>query len=251
MQNKNQENTEIDLLELFYVLLGRWKSIAISTVLVAACAYVISAFVLVPQYESTSVLYVLSKSTSITSLADVQMGTSLTSDYVEVVTSRPIIEQVIGNLGLDTDYKGMVGKISIVNPSNTRLLKITVEDPDPDMAKQIADEMADVSRAFISEKMDQAAPTVTQYGYADGKPSSPNITRNTVLGAFIGALLAIAVVVLSFLTNDTIVSGEDVEKKLGLTLLGSIPEDEKEYDGARRVRSKADKRTTARTNNKR
>lgn len=239
MQDKPQEENEIDLLELFYVVLHKWKMIILSLLLTGACGCLISVFLITPQYESTSVLYVLSKSTSITSLADIQMGSSLTNDYVEVVTSRPIIEQVIQNLGLtDETYESLKDKVSIDNPANTRLLKITVRDPQADVAKAIADELADVSKSFISIKMDQAAPTVTQYGYADGEPVTPNTVKNTVLGALIGAVLAIGVVIVSYLLNDTIMTTDDIEKKLGMTVLASIPMDEAEYDGKKSKKSK-------------
>lgn len=239
MQDKPQEDNEIDLLELFYVVLHKWKMIVLSLLLTGACGCLISVFLITPQYESTSVLYVLSKSTSITSLADIQMGSSLTNDYVEVVTSRPIIEQVIQNLGLtDETYESLKDKVSIDNPANTRLLKITVRDPQADVAKAIADELADVSKSFISIKMDQAAPTVTQYGYADGEPVTPNTVKNTVLGALIGAVLAIGVVIVSYLLNDTIMTTDDIEKKLGMTVLASIPMDAEEYDGKKSKKSK-------------
>lgn len=239
MQDKPQEENEIDLLELFYVVLHKWKMIVLSLLLTGACGCLISVFLITPQYESTSVLYVLSKSTSITSLADIQMGSSLTNDYVEVVTSRPIIEQVIQNLGLtDETYESLKDKVSIDNPANTRLLKITVRDPQADVAKAIADELADVSKSFISIKMDQAAPTVTQYGYDDGEPVTPNTVKNTVLGALIGAVLAIGVVIVSYLLNDTIMTTDDIEKKLGMTVLASIPMDEAEFDGKKSKKSK-------------
>ena len=239
MQDKPQEENEIDLLELFYVVLHKWKMIVLALLLTGACGCLISVFLITPQYESTSVLYVLSKSTSITSLADIQMGSSLTNDYVEVVTSRPIIEQVIQNLGLtDETYGSLKDKVSIDNPANTRLLKITVRDPQADVAKAIADELANVSKSFISIKMDQAAPTVTQYGYADGEPVTPNTVKNTVLGALIGAVLAIGVVIVSYLLNDTIMTTDDIEKKLGMTVLASIPMDAEEYDGKKSKKSK-------------
>ena len=239
MQDKPQEENEIALLELFYVVLHKWKMIVLSLLLTGACGCLISVFLITPQYESTSVLYVLSKSTSITSLADIQMGSSLTNDYVEVVTSRPIIEQVIQNLGLtDETYESLKDKVSIDNPANTRLLKITVRDPQADVAKAIADELADVSKSFISIKMDQGAPTVTQYGYADGEPVTPNTVKNTVLGALIGAVLAIGVVIVSYLLNDTIMTTDDIEKKLGMTVLASIPMDAEEYDGKKSKKSK-------------
>ena len=68
--------------------------IGLITLLAAVIGFTTSRFLITPQYESTSQLYVLSKSTSLTSLADIQMGTSLTNDYLVVVTGRPVLEQV-------------------------------------------------------------------------------------------------------------------------------------------------------------
>lgn len=233
MQEKyTNDEIEINLRELFFELLIHWKVILLSTIMVGAISFVISFFLITPQYESTSALYVLSKSTSITSLADIQMGTNLTNDYIVVVKGRPVLEQVISNLSLEEEnYESLSKKVTLNNPSDSRILEITVRDPDAKLAKKIADEIAEVSSAFISEKMDQDPPTIIQRGYADGEPVSPNIAKNIVLGALVGAFLAIAVVVITYLLNDTIMSADDVERKLGMNLLGTLPLEEEEDDG--------------------
>lgn len=248
MQDKYaNDEIEIDLRELFLEMLVHWKSIALSTVLVGAMTLIISVCLITPQYESTSALYVLSKSTSITSLADIQMGSNLTNDYIVVVKGRPVLEQVIANLGLeDEDYKSMSEKVTLNNPSDSRILEITVEDPDAKMAKKIADEIAQVSSAFIAEKMDQDPPTIIQRGYTDGGPVSPNIIQNTILGAIVGAFLSIAVVVITYLLNDTIMSTDDVERKLGLHLLGTLPLEEGEDDGEKHKTKKNTRRRKVR-----
>ena len=206
------DEIEIDLRELLAVLLSQWLLILVVTVLGGGIAFGISHYMIVPQYESTSQLYVLSKSTSITSLADIQTGTSLTNDYMVVVEGRPVLEQVN-------------------NPANSRILEITVRDENPAMAKKIADEIADVGSTFIAAKMVQDAPMIIQKGYADGEPVSPNIIKNTLIGAVLGAFLAMAIIVISYLFNDTIITAEDVEKKLGLNVLGTLPLEEAEDDG--------------------
>lgn len=240
MQEKYaNDEIEIDLRELIFELLVHWKVILLSTLMVGVIALVVSVFLITPQYESTSALYVLSKSTSITSLADIQMGSNLTNDYIVVVKGRPVLEQVISNLGLtEENYKSLLRKISLNNPSDSRILEITVQDPDAKVAKKIADEIAEVSSAFISEKMDQDPPTIIQRGYADGKPVSPNILTNTALGALIGAFLAMMLIVVTYLLNDTIMSTDDVERKLGLNLLGTLPLEEEEDDGEKISRTK-------------
>lgn len=228
--NENEE-IEIDLLELAIQLLNNWVMILLATVLAATIGFMTSRFVITPQYESTSQLYVLSKSTSLTSLADLQMGTSLTSDYLVVVKGRPVLEQVINDLGLEYTYQELSGLVDVTNPTNSRILDITVTHPDQDVAKEIADDVANVSAKFIAEKMDQDPPTVIQYGYADGNPVSPSIMKNTAIGGMLGFLIAAAIVVITYLVDDSIMNAEDVEKKLGVNVLGSLPLTEEEYDG--------------------
>ncbi len=231
VQVADNEEMEIDLKELFFELLAYWKLLAISTLLVAVIAFVGSRFLITPMYESTAELYVLSKSTSITSVADLQIGTNLTSDYMEVISGRPVLEQVITNLGLEEDYASLYKKVSLENPSDSRIMKITVQDADPEEAKTIADEIAEVSAAYIAEKMDQDPPNIIQYGYSDNEQVSPSVGKNTLIGAILGFLLAAAVVTVSYLLNDTIVNPDDLEKKLGLHVLASLPKDGEEDDG--------------------
>ena len=233
------DEIEIDLKELFFELVNNWVMIVISTILVALIAFCISKFIMVPQYTSTSQLYVFTKSTSITNLADLQTSANLTNDYKVVVTGRQVLEQVIENLKLEEEtYGSLCGRVAVNNPSNSRILEITVTDPDPAMAKKIADEIADVSGAFISEKMDQDPPSVLQYGYVAKNAVSPNTMMNTVLGAAIGAFLAMAIVIISYLMNDTIMTAEDIERKLNMHVLGSLPLEESEYDGKKKKKAK-------------
>ena len=190
---------------------------------------------MIPQYQSTAEMYVLTKSTSITSLTDLQTSTNLTNDYLVIVKGRPVLEQVIKNLGLeDETYASLSGKVTSSNPSNSRILQITVTDADPNRAKLIADEIADVSAAFIAEKMDQDEPRIIQYGYTDNDAVSPNTLMNTILGAAIGAFLAMAIVIITYLMNDTIMTADDIERKLGMNALGTLPLEEVEYDGKKR-----------------
>lgn len=225
------DEIEIDLKELFFEVVAEWKMIVISTVLVGLIMFLISNFIITPQYQSTSRLYVFTKSTSITSLTDLQTSTNLTNDYKEVIGSRPVLDQVIENLGLDMTYGELAGILTFTNPSNSRILEITATHPDPEAAKAIVDEVADVAAQYIAEKMDQDPPSVLQYGYVATGPVSPSIMKNTVIGAAAGAFLAIAIVVITYLLNDTIMTPDDMERKVGLNVLASLPFDEEEDDG--------------------
>lgn len=222
--NKNyNDEIEIDLIELLYLLKTRIWIILLTAIIFASGSGLISSFLITPMYQSTAKLYILTKSTSITSLADIQLGTQLTQDYMVLIKSRPVVTKVIENLELDMSYESLVNIINISNTSNTRILEIRAEYPDAYMAKQIVDEFAQVSRTQIAKIMDTAEPSVVEDGYASPHPSSPSLMKNIMIAGLAGVFLASAVIIVLYLMDDTIKTAEDVEKYLGLTTLGLIP----------------------------
>ena len=225
MKPQDYEEDEIDLIEVFYAIVSRWAIILLATAVLGTLGYCYGRFFVTPQYASTSALYVLSKSTSITSMADIQVGANLTNDYMVVVTGRPVLEQVIENLGLEESYDEMKEKVTVQNEINTRILKISVSDSDIKRAKTIADEIANVSSSFISEKMDQDPPTIIQYGYTDTKPVSTSPNRYALIAALIGFVLSSALAALMYLFNDKIMTPEELEKRTGLNTLATLPYD--------------------------
>lgn len=231
-QNQNfNDEIEIDLLELLQVLWSKALIILMCTIIAAMATGLTSKFLIQPVYSSTTKLYVLSKSTSLTSFADIQIGTSLTQDYMELIESRPVVEAVIENLNLDLRYEEMLEKMTVENPSNTRIISITIQDNDAVIAKEIADEFAVVSISRISEVMETDEPNVVEEGHVAELPISPNTLKNTVIGAAVGFFLACAVVITLHLMDDTIKSSDDLERYLGLNTLALIPKGKEEYDG--------------------
>lgn len=214
---------EIDLVELFYAIISRWTIILLTTVVLATLAYCFGRFMVTPIYSSNSALYVLSKSTSITSMADIQVGANLTNDYMVVIKGRPVLEQVIENLGLDINYDKLKNKVTVKNETNTRILTISVSDPDIKMAKVIADEIANVSSSFISEKMDQDPPTILQYGYTDTKRVNRSPNSYALIGALAGFIISVGIAILLYLLNDKIMTPEDLERRTGLNTLAILP----------------------------
>lgn len=220
----DDEEIEIDLKAILLEWKKRWWMIAAALIAGALAAGLFSKVILTPVYESTSMMYVLSKETTLTSLADLQMGTQLTQDYKVLVTSRPVLEEVISELGLDMDYEELQEAVTIDNPSDTRILTVTVGNPDPVMAKTIVDEIAETASGYIGSIMEMVPPKIVEEGQVPEQQSSPSVKKNTVLGGLAGAVLVCGVLSLLVILNDTIRTEEDVEKYLGLTTLALVPE---------------------------
>lgn len=226
MNTKNKVNNdeiEIDLIQLFYALKKRILWIIGAAVLFGGVTGLFSKFVITPQYASTSMVYILSKETTLTSLADLQIGSQLTKDYKIIVTSRPVVSEVIEKLNLDISYEKMVKKITISNPTDTRILSITAQDPDPVMAKDIADAVAKTSSEYIGDIMEMVPPKIIEEGVVPDKKTSPSNGKNALMGAMLGAILVCGFTTIEMILNDTIQSEEDVQKYLDLTVLASVP----------------------------
>ena len=216
-----------DVIDLKAVLLEwkkGWWMIAAAMAAGVVAAVLFSKVVLSPVYQSSSMLYVLSKETTLTSLADLQMGTQLTQDYKVLVTSRPVLDAVTEELGLDMTYEELRAGISIVNPTDTRILTITVENQDPLMAKTLVDCISQTASAYIGSIMEMVPPKIVEEGQIPEYPSSPNVRRNAALGGLAGAALVCGALTLLVILNDTIRTEEDVEHYLGLTTLALVPE---------------------------
>ncbi|SEQ21235.1 Capsular polysaccharide biosynthesis protein [Lachnospiraceae bacterium NE2001] len=222
----NNNVVEIDLLELIKVLWSKiWLIILVSVFGLGLAAGYTMLF-MKPVYKSTSIMYVLTKSTSITSLADIQMGTQLTQDYIVVIKSRPVVETVIENLGLDMTFEQLRDNISVNNPTNTRFLEITVSNHDAFLAKKIVDELANVSAESMADVMDTQAPNIMDYGQIPDHPSEPSLTKNAIIGAMIGFVIICGIITVMYILNDSIKTPDDIEKYLGLNTLGLIPLEE-------------------------
>ncbi len=215
---------EIDILELIAVVLGKIWAVILSAVIFGAASYLICAFLIIPKYESTTKIYVINRQNSESlTYSDLQSGTQLTKDYQELVTSRPVLEEVKAELGLDIENDKFKKSITVSVPTDTRIVSITAEDTDPYMARAIADSVRTSAAEHIANVMNTEAVNVVEEANLPTEISSPKIIRNTVIGAMLGAFLAVVVIVIIYILDDTIKNPDDVERYLGLSVLGSIP----------------------------
>lgn len=238
-----REEIEIDLREIFHVLKKKILIIILSAVLFAAGSAVYSFFLADPVYESTSRLYILTQSTSITSLADIQMGSSLALDYLELIQSRPVVEDVIENLNLDEDYEELLAKITVENPADTRILNISVQDTGARRATQIANELSEVAKKRISDIMQTDEPSVVEVAHRPDAPVKPEKAKNIMIAFLLGAILSAGVIVVMYVFNDKIRTTEDIERYLGLNTLAVVPYEgkSKKKKKTKRKAGKADK----------
>ena len=225
----NNDEIEIDLGEVFHLVISKLGVIILSGILLGVLSIIGTMLFITPKYESTTKIMVLNKQDNNTlTSADMQTSTQLTKDYAELIQSRTVLEGVIAQLNLDMTYKEMLNKVSVETSSDSRIVSISVTDEDPYTASEIANAVRDMAAEHIQLVMDIEAVNVVDTANIPNEKASPSLAKNGVIGGLLGVIIAMAAVIIIYLTNDTIKVEEDVERYLGLSVLGSIPFSEKE-----------------------
>ncbi len=230
-----KDEIEIDLREVFGHLLNHMWIILLSAVVGLLLFFYVSNVLVDKEFQSSTKIYVLNQQDSqAVTYTDLQTGTQLTKDYAVLVKSRTVTTQVIADLDLQNQYADMeditpdalAEMISVTTQQDTRIITITVTDKNPTRAQDIANAVRTAASKHIYEVMDIEAVNVVDYANLPEGPISPNVIKNTVIGAFVGIFLAVAIIVIVFLLDDTIKTPDDVERYLGLSVLASIPFDD-------------------------
>ena len=225
----NNDEIEIDLGEVFHLVISKLGVIILSGILLGVLSIIGTMLFITPKYESTTKIMVLNKQDNNTlTSADMQTSTQLTKDYAELIQSRTVLEGVIAQLNLDMTYKEMLNKVSVETSSDSRIVSISVTDEDPYTASEIANAVRDMAAEHIQSVMDIEAVNVVDTANIPNEKASPSLAKNGVIGGLLGVIIAMAAVIIIYLTNDTIKVEEDEERYLGPSVLGSIPFSEKE-----------------------
>ena len=156
-------------------------------------------------------------------LADLQLGSAVKSDYMELMLSRPVLEKVIENLNLNKSVKQLQKMISITNKSDTRILQITATSTDPQLATDVANELATQSIMMLPEIMENEPPNLVSTALYPTAPAGPSIVKNTLLGAILGFVLCAAVLVVIFLSDRSFKDADAMQKYFGMMPLAVVP----------------------------
>lgn len=236
---QNNDEMEIDLLELFHVLWSKALVILLSAAVVGLAAMLVTQVFLTPQYQSTTKMYILTQQNNeIVTSSDLQASEQLTQDCAQMIQSRQVAESVISQLNLDMTAQELLGKVTVTTSTDTRIVTIDVQDEDPYQACDIANALRTIAANTIQDVMNIEAANVFEEANIPETPVSPSTMKNTLVGAVLGFIIAVAVIIISYLMNDTIRTADDVERYLHLSTLGTIPLAEGEEKNKKRNKGK-------------
>ena len=226
--NQNNAEIEIDLMGLIHQLRKKIVLIAVVTVVCTVLGLLGSILFITPQYTATTRIYVINRSNENTVVSsDFQIANYMVNDYQELIKGRNVTAEVIAQLGLDMGNGTLASKITVSSPSDTRILQITVQDPDPEMAAKIANAVREETSTQLTEIMQVDSVKTIYEAEIPTSPSSPNVMKNGIIMGILGFVAVVGILSLIYVLDDRIRNEDDVERYLDMSTLGVIPDLEK------------------------
>ena len=232
MDKKEDNLKEYYTIDLLHILKALWRKawlIGLSGLLAAVAGFCIAAFLLVPKYSSSIMLYVNNSSISLgntsfsISSSEITAARGLVDTYRVMLDNRTTLERVIEKAEVNYTYSELSEMITAEPADETEIMKVTVTMEDPNEASKIANCIAEVLPVRISEIIDGASMEVVDSAVPNNQKISPSITKYTAVGLVLGLLVAIIGVVIAAMLDNTIHDEEYVLKTYNYPILAKVP----------------------------
>ena len=238
MQTKQNEEISIDLWRLAKVIWSKAWFVIIVVMIAGILAYAASAMFITPTYRSYFTAYVNNRNqvegVGSTTTADLNASIGLAKLYSEIITSRSVLTEAAQNCGMQITFKELSEMVKTETYTTSALITVYVETTDPVQATELAAAIAEAAPVKVSEVVDGSTMNIVDSPILPEGKYSPNNSRNAVLGALIGMVLSVAVIVIMELFNDKVLSSADLENRYTLPVIGNIPN----LDDAQKKRDK-------------
>ena len=232
--DKIEKNTkDYFVVDLAYIAKVVWEKIwfvIIASIVMAVIGFSVSAFLITPTYSSSVMLYVNNSSFTVGDLgfsissSELTAAQSLAKTYTVLLKNRTTLERLIDETGVDYTWEDVYYMIESGPVNETEVMQVTVTCEDPYEAEKIANGIARVLPQRIAEIVEGASMEVVDSAIADPEKVAPSITMYTVVGFFVGALLSVAVLIVTVLMDNTVHDEEYVIKMYDYPILAKVPD---------------------------
>ncbi|MBR4017863.1 MAG: capsular biosynthesis protein [Oscillospiraceae bacterium] len=223
--NKEDRVFEVDLLQLFRVLIDNLKYIILATVVFGILGYFGSKLLLTPIYEADAKMIVNTSKNDDNKVTSDQLNSAknLVDTYAVIIRSRDVLNRVISELNLNESYMELYNNIKVKSVNNTQVMQIVVRHENVETATAIAAKILEISPSIILNTVEAGSVKPVEQAAYNPYPVSPNTFRNAIIVALIGFLISCCVFVVVFLMDNTYKTDLEIQNDLDLPVLGTIP----------------------------
>ncbi len=221
---------ELDLKELLSLFWSKIFQIIVIVLITAGVGIIYTYGFTTPKYSSATTLVLTGSeqstgkdSTNSITTTDVTLNSKLVSTYSELVKSSKVLRQVISNLNIDVNEEELRKNITVKSVEDTEVIRITVTNENAAYSAKIANEIAKIFSNMVSEIYNINNIYIVDEAEVSDEPSNIHHSKDIVIFAFIGMVIAVMYVLIANMLDTTIKTPEDVEKGVGLPVLVTIP----------------------------
>lgn len=230
--DKNQNNNVIvvRVAEIVRLLLKRLWIMVLVGVLFGAAGYGYAKVTTpTPMYSATTKLYVTGVEADVPSATNINLGQQVLTGYIEILKSRPVLEQAIEDLDLNMTYKELKSCITTYVPEGTCMIEISVSFPEAEWAKKVADQLVTISAQRAQEVMGCTTPVVYEQAYVPTEPynsvGTSHYLQFLLLGGVAGVAITGFIILAGYFASGSFTNPNKVTDKLHMKTLGVIPND--------------------------
>lgn len=218
---------EIDLKELFVYFVKRISIIIAITVFFLMTGIVYTMFIKTPLYEGKTTLILVNRdldnSNSTITQSDIVLNQKLVSTYTQIVKSKKVLKQVISDLKLNYSYSELYNMVGVSGIQDTEIIKISVSNENPELAASIANSVASIFKEEVSEIYHLENITIIDKAEVAKNPYNIKIVKTAGICFIGGIAISVMLLFILYYFDTSIKSSEEVEKKLGIAVIGTIP----------------------------
>jgi len=230
MNENHYEVQEIDLRDLYFIIKKKIWLIVALFLLSTIVSGVVSFYFITPGYSTYSTLmlgkYADYGETRGIEYNDVRLNQALIGTYAKIATSKRVLEEVQEELSFDITMKDLTQKVDISLLNNTEIIKVTVEGTSPEEITEVANTLAEVFSRQVADIMAIDNVQILDNAEVPDQPVSPNKKLNVAIAGVLAIMVAVFIIFLLEMFDNTIKIPEDIERQLDLPVLGMIPEHE-------------------------
>lgn len=219
---------EINLKEVWYYFKTKWVWIALTCILIMLIGNIYAVFFRTPMYKSSTTIVLVSENKENYSQSDLLLNKNLVSTYSEIIKSRKVVSRVINNLNLDYTLSELSNNITVESVEDTEVIKITVADAENTIAARITNELANVFTDEVKDIYNLENISILDKASVAKVPYNVNFIKDSIIYLLAGIILSGSILFVIYYFDTSIKSIETVEEKLGLTILGIVPKENKE-----------------------
>jgi len=221
----NEQYNEIDLLEIVKRIKRKWWLILLFAIISSSISFYVTTQMTTPIYQAKSTLFIGKESGGLSniSLSDLQVGNTLVSDYVQLISTNLVTEEVIQDLELNTTVAAFKSNIGVKAINNSRFMRIAYNHPDPEQAKIIVNKLSETLTEKALDIVGVKNIQIVDYAKKPFAPVSPSLKKNLAISIVGGIVIALMIIVLEMAITNTVSNEEEIEAILKVSVLGSVP----------------------------